>query len=90
MYVANRVKSGNEMIYINIDVISQAIDEGRQIKFRYFDYTVDKKKKYREGARVCSPYALTWNDGNYYLVAHYENTAETFPTSVWTAWKACR
>lgn len=44
MYVANRVKSGNEMIYINIDVISQAIDEGRQIKFRYFDYTVDKKK----------------------------------------------
>ena len=72
VYVANRVKSGNEMIYINIDVISQAIDEGRQIKFRYFDYTVDKKKKYREGARVCSPYALTWNDGNYYLVAHYE------------------
>ncbi|MFR7722002.1 MAG: helix-turn-helix transcriptional regulator [Clostridia bacterium] len=72
VYVANRVKSGNEMIYINIDVISRAIDEGRQIKFRYFDYTVDKKKKYREGARVCSPYALTWNDGNYYLVAHYE------------------
>lgn len=72
VFIANRIKSVNEMIYINIDVISRAIDEGRKISFRYFDYTVSKEKKYREGVRVCSPYGLTWSDGNYYLVAYYE------------------
>lgn len=72
VYVANRVKSSNEMIYINIDVITRAIDERKKIQFRYYDYTVSKEKKYREGVRVCSPYGLTWNDGNYYLVAYYE------------------
>lgn len=72
VYVANRVKSSNEMIYINIDVITRAIDEGKKIQFRYYDYIVSKEKKYREGVKVCSPYGLTWNDGNYYLVAYYE------------------
>lgn len=72
VFVANRVKSSNEMIYINIDVITRAIDEGKKIQFRYYDYTVSKEKKYREGVKVCSPYGLTWNDGNYYLVAYYE------------------
>ena len=43
VYVANRVKSGNEMIYINIDVISRAIDKKKHIISRYFDYSVYMK-----------------------------------------------
>ena len=39
-----------------------------QISFLYFDFTPDMKKKYRKGGRTCSPYALAWNDGSYYLV----------------------
>ena len=68
VYVANRIKSENELIYINIDLIQQAIDRKKQITFRYFDRTVGMKKKYRSGGRSCSPFALAWNDGSYYLV----------------------
>ncbi|MBQ5310848.1 MAG: WYL domain-containing protein [Oscillospiraceae bacterium] len=70
-FVPNRIKSGNERIYANIDVISRAIREKKEISFRYFDLTYEKKRRYREGIRVCSPYALTWNDGSYYMVAYY-------------------
>lgn len=68
VFVANRIKSENEAIYISIDTIQQAIDSKKQISFRYFDRTVGMKKKYRPGGRTCSPYALAWNDGSYYLV----------------------
>ena len=69
--VVDRVKSMNEQIYINVDAIHKAINEGRQISFSYFDYSTNKQKVYREGERVCSPYALTWNDEKYYLVSYY-------------------
>lgn len=72
VYVTNRVKAMNERIYLNVDVIHRAISENKKIKFRYFDYDLEKKKKYREGTRVCSPYALTWDDERYYLIAYYD------------------
>lgn len=72
VYIANRVKSMNELIYKNVDVINQAVISGKKISFKYFDYDTSKKKKYREGLRICSPYTLAWNDEQYYLVAHYE------------------
>lgn len=77
VYIANRIKSENEQIYINIDVIQRAIDSRCMIKFRYFDYTLEKKKKFRSGERICSPYALSWNDGNYYLIAYYEKYSDS-------------
>jgi len=72
VYIANRVKSMNERIYINVDVIHRAVAEKKQISFKYFDYNIEKKKKYRDGLRVCSPYAMTWDDERYYLIAYYE------------------
>lgn len=73
VYVKNRVKAMNERIYMNVDVIHRAIAENKKIKFRYFDYNLQKKKTYREGNRVCSPFALTWEDERYYLIAFYDN-----------------
>lgn len=72
VYVADRDASENERIYLNVDAIHRAISEKKKISFGYFDYDIHKRKKYREGVRVCSPYALTWNDERYYLIAHYE------------------
>ena len=72
LFVCNRVKSFNELIYLNVDAINRAISEHRQISFIYFDYDVKKQKKYRDGIRICSPYALAWADERYYLVAYYE------------------
>lgn len=73
VYVTNRVKAMNERIYLNVDVIHRAIVENKKIMFRYFDYNIQKKKTYRDGTRICSPYALAWEDERYYLIAYYDN-----------------
>lgn len=73
VYVMGRVKTMNEKIYYNVDAIHQAIAENRQIAFKYFEYTVDKEKRYRrEGEKyIVSPYAMSWDNENYYLIALY-------------------
>ena len=72
VYVTNRVKAMNERIYMNVDVIHRAIAEGKKITFKYFDYDLHKRKKYRDGVRVCSPYVLAWDDERYYMIAFYD------------------
>lgn len=72
VYIANRITTDNERIYYNVNEIHRAIAEKRMIEFKYFDYDIRKRRKYRDGVRVCSPYALTWNEEKYYLIAHYE------------------
>ena len=62
----------NKSIYFNIDAIHRAISDKKKISFRYFDYDLKMRRKYRDGLRVCSPCALTWSDEKYYLIAHYE------------------
>ena len=71
VYVAQRVKSMNESVYYNVDRIHNGIGAGREISFRYFDYTVEKTRAYRRGGAryIASPWALTWNDENYYMIA---------------------
>ncbi len=72
VYVLNRVKTMNESIYYNVDGIHGAIARGKQIRFRYFDYDINKQKVYRRGGGEyqVSPFALTWAEENYYLVAY--------------------
>ena len=68
----------NERIYLSVDVIHRAIAENKQISFEYFDYDMQKHKKYRDGLRVCSPYALTWDDERYYLIAFYPKRPDNY------------
>lgn len=78
VYVTDRVKTLNESIYYNIDKLHAAISSGKQITFRYFEWVLDfsaaeriQKRYRREGANYrVSPWALTWDDENYYLVAY--------------------
>ncbi len=71
VYVANRIKQMNESIYYNVDEIHNGISHNKQIQFKYFKYTVEKKKEYRHNGAFykVSPFALTWDDENYYMVA---------------------
>lgn len=73
-YVADRVRSMNDSVVKDADRIHQAIAEDAQIAFRYFHYTPDKSapKSYSKDGRqyIVSPYALLWNNGNYYLYAY--------------------
>ena len=76
-YVADRVRSMNDSVVKDADRIHQAIAEDCQIAFRYFHYTPDKSnpKSYSKDGKqhIVSPYALLWNNGNYYLYAYDGN-----------------
>ena len=71
--VQDRVKTMNESIYYFVDDVHRAIAENRQIRFEYMKWNVEKKmEKHRESDHIVSPWALTWDDENYYLIAYDE------------------
>lgn len=72
VFVANRIKAMNESIYYNVDEIHNGISQNCKIRFKYFEYTVSKERRYRKDGNfyVASPFAMTWDDENYYLVAY--------------------
>ena len=72
VYVTGRVKTMNESIYYNVDAIHNGISQNRKIRFHYYEYTVKKERRYRKGGSwyVVSPFALTWDNQNYYLIAY--------------------
>ena len=67
--VSGRVKSMNETIYYNVDTIQEAISRNCQITFRYFDWGLDGKRKYRDRHYQASPYGLCQDNENCYLLA---------------------
>ena len=83
VYVTNRVKTLNEHIYYNVDKIHNAISENKMIGFQYFKWELN----FTNGAKIVktakrngdtyrvSPWALSWDDENYYLIA-YDSEAE--------------
>ncbi len=71
VYIHDRVKAQNEGVYIAVDALFRAITSGRAVRFKYFEYTVTKTRRFRRNGEyyVVSPYALFWEDENYYLLA---------------------
>ncbi len=68
--VSGRVKSMNKSIYYNVDDIQEAIAQNRQISFRYFDWDLGGKRRYREKEYLASPYGLCQDNENCYLLAY--------------------
>ena len=70
--IAGRVKTMNESIYYNVDKLHSAINSDKQIRFRYYDWDLEKKLKPRYDGRwyQLSPWALMWDDEMYYLVVY--------------------
>ena len=69
--ITGRIKAMNESIYYNVDMLHEAINADRQIRFHYYRWNVRKEMEFRrngEWYRV-SPWCLLWDDENYYLVA---------------------
>ena len=71
VYVANRVKTDNETIYYLVHDISEAMNQNRKITFKYLEWSLDKQLvPKKDGALYkVSPWMLSWDDENYYLVA---------------------
>lgn len=74
VFVRNRVKSMNESVYYNVDEISNAITQDRMIRFRYYDYTVSKERKFRKNGSwyEISPFSLISDNENYYMLGYDE------------------
>ena len=70
--MTNRNKTVNENIYYNVDIIYNAIAENVKIQFQYFEWDVNKEMHLRRNGKVyeVSPWLLTWDDENYYLIAY--------------------
>jgi len=70
VYVSGRIKHMNESIYYSVDAIHTGIARDKQISFKYFEYTTDKAKAYRHNGKryQISPYALMWDNENYYMI----------------------
>ena len=77
VFVGNRIKTMNESIYYNVDKIHQAISQNRLIRFHYYEWTPQKEMHLRRDGKAyeISPWGLTWDDENYYMVG-YDGDAE--------------
>ena len=76
VFIYNRIKTDNDAIYSNVDAIHKAIQKNRQIGFKYCEWTVRKElvQKKNGDEYIVSPWALTWDDENYYMVG-FENVS---------------
>ena len=70
--ISGRVKAMNESIYFNVDKLHEAIGTGCQIRFKYYRWNINKEMELRKAGDwyEVSPWALMWDDENYYLVAY--------------------
>ena len=77
VYVSGRIKTMNESIYYTVDAIHNAISENKKIKFQYYQWNVKKEMELRHNGAWyhISPWGLSWDDENYYLVG-YDSDAE--------------
>lgn len=72
--IESRIKPDNERSLYIVDSINEAINKGKKIKFKYYDYDINKQKQLRNDGKpyVLSPYTLVWN-GDYYYVVGYSD-----------------
>jgi len=71
-------KTKNEDLFLNIEIIAEAISKGKRIKFNYLTYDMTKKLVYRTNEfneikeYTVSPYQMVASNGRYYLLCSYD------------------
>ena len=84
IFTVDKMKADNQQIYIIVDIISQTIDAGKQLQFKYYDYNEKKEKILRHDGEIytASPYAMVWEDDRYYMLAYSEKHKKVVPFRV--------
>jgi len=82
IFIENKLKCENEEIYYTIDILNNAIQQGRQVEFKYFKRKLTNKMTARSEEKnfIVNPYALIWINDHYYLVCNnpkYDNLMHT-------------
>ena len=81
-FVSERISNMKESVVSRTDIIHEAIEQlDAQISFKYVHYNPslrgDGKRYSRNGEPyIVSPFALYWNNGNYYLYAYLSDKKE--------------
>ena len=71
-------KTDNKQIFLNIELLDEAINHNRKVVFKYTEYGTDKKIHYRkrpdgsEREYVVTPYQMAAKEGKYYLICNYD------------------
>ena len=78
VFVSGRIKTMNESIYYAVDTIHNAISDNKKIRFQYYQWNVKKEMVLRrDGAFYeISPWGLSWDSENYYLVGFDSEAGE--------------
>ena len=69
-------KSDNKQLFYNIELLDEAIDKERKVRFHYLEYKSDKKlhkrcdKDGKVREYVINPYQLVAKEGKYYLICN--------------------
>lgn len=70
-------KSPNQEVFLNIEILDQAINEKKQIEFTYLKYDETKKLvPRREEKYIANPYAMICENEHYYLILTLEGHKE--------------
>ena len=67
------IHSDNKQVLLNLDVLNDAIEQGRKVSFIYNSYGKDfKLHPRREEPYIVNPYQMVANQGRYYLMGNYD------------------
>lgn len=72
VYVSGRIKAMNESIYYNVDEIHAAIASNKKLTFQYCQWNMKKELDPKKNGElyIVSPWALCWDDENYYMIGY--------------------
>ena len=71
-------RAGNQQLFLNIELLDEAISKKRKVSFHYLEYGTDKKLRPRtrkDGTvrdYIISPYQMAAQEGKYYLICNYD------------------
>lgn len=71
-------KTDNQELFLNIEILDEAISKNRKVSFKYIEYGTDKKihvKKRPDGSDreyIINPYQMAAKEGKYYLICNYD------------------
>ena len=75
LFVEKQVKAENEQALYTVDMLNAAINDEKQVCFKYYEYDQNKDKVFKHNGRVYrfSPYSLIWNNDRYYVLGYSES-----------------
>lgn len=71
-------QADNRQIFLNIELLDEAISKKRKVSFKYTEYGTDKKRHTKtradgsEREYIISPYQMAAKEGKYYLICNYD------------------